>query len=352
MSVKMSLTRGQYAWFSTYEAKNTTSIQKQNTELKMENHQRLNVEKQSPDWLIYWLVGLTEGDGTFSIDKQHKSKGYPVWNLVFKISLKQSNIRALMKAKAVLGVGKIETTPDGMVTLRIRDRTLLKKYIFPIFDRIPLLSSKHYDYIRLRQVARLLDNSSLSREERHLKITAIYSLASSREAVAPIWHQKLFFCGCEFSRNPDGSPCLEGLDLKKPQIETVLSLPWISGFLEADGSFFIVKKDETRFCHAFGVTQTGNFLLMQALRSYFKIGAQVLFRHPVSFQGQKRQGYYKLETTNWRSLQRIREIMLKNLLGIKAVEFRIWERSMKSRGNPKKLEKIQQLLRKMRKRWK
>jgi len=144
-SVTMSLTRGQYAWFSSSEETH-----------KMENHQRLNVEKHSPNWCHQWLVGLVDGDGCFSIDKTIKSNGHIVWNLVFKISQKNYNKRALIKAKNILGAGKFTSTSDGMETLRIRDRKVLHKHVFPIFDKFPLLTNKHYDYVRLRQIARLL----------------------------------------------------------------------------------------------------------------------------------------------------------------------------------------------------
>ena len=46
---------------------------------------------------------------------------------------------------------------------------------------------------------------------------------------------------------------------------------------------------------------------------------------------------------------KIGDLLIGNLVGIKSQEFRIWERSMKFRGNWEKLEKIQHILRKFRK---
>lgn len=334
----MSLTWGQYAWFSTC-AKHT----------QMENHQRLYVEKHSPDWKLLWLVGLTDGDGTFSVDRQQKKNGTVSWNLVFKISMKHFNKRALIKAKSIVGAGKVEpSTPDGMVTFRIRDRDVLKKHVFPIFDRFPLLSTKHYDYVRLRQIASLLDDVSLSRKHRDEKIDFLYSLDSSRDAVAPIWHQK-------FPLDDFHPGNRKSLDFTKPGVDTVMSLPWVSGFTEAEGSFYIVCKDSStgRYCHAFGVTQRGNQLVMEALRCYFKIGAQVKLSTPKlgSLGTQNDTSFYKIETTHWRTLQHIRDVFLGSLLGMKSLEFRIWERSMKFRTQYDKLEKIHFLMRRIRKRW-
>ncbi len=355
--VTMSLTGGQYAWFSTFEGRRPSdNVEKsnkntlQNTGVLVEGHQRLNVEKHSPDWPLYWLVGLTDGDGSFSLDRHKKPNGLIVWNLVFKISLNQYNTRAIMKAKDILGAGIITRTPDNMISLRIRDRKVLNQRVFPLFDRIPLLSNKHYDYVRLRLAARIIDNSSLSSQERGKHLEFLFSLKSSRDSVGPIWHQKL-------SSHLHSYMETGTVEFQKPQIETILAFPWVSGFIEAEGSFYITRKDLVhkssavgRYCHGFGLTQTGNEFLMEALRAYFKIKAKIQHRKPLSFKNRKEglKSYYKLDTTNWRSLQNIRDFFSKNLLGIKSLEFRIWERSMKHRHDHEKLAKIQALMRKIR----
>lgn len=360
-SVTMSLTRGQYAWFSISEGflrfDNTgrSTTESLSTELSVENHQRLNVEKHSLDWKFHWLVGLTDGDGSFTVDPHLKPNGHISWNLAFKISLKVYNKRALMKAKKILGVGKVESSPDNMITFRIRDRELLNKHVFPLFDRVPLLTHKHYDYIRLRQIARLLDDPFLCEKERQQKIHYLYCLKSSREAIAPIWHQKFPEIADldDFVKRFKQNTKLT-FDVTRPQIETVLSLPWLSGFVEADGSFYIVNKDKAtgRFCHAFGLCQIGNCLVMQSIRVYLKICAKIQYRQPASFKNRKHKGDYKIETTNWRTLAIIREVFQNNLLGMKSQEFRIWERTFKFRHFHKKLEQTQMLLRKQRTRWK
>lgn len=300
-----------------------------------ESHQRLNVEKHfKKDSKFSWLVGLTDGDGSFSIDRQVKAHGQPTWNLVFKISLNKYNIRALIQAKKILGAGTLKTTSDGMSTLRIRDREKLKQFVFPIFDRIPLLSNKHYDYIRIRHACHILDDKTLSKTQQRNCLEYLYSLKATRDALAPIWSQKLQIS--DLKRED-----IQNLDLQKSQVDSILSLSWVLGFIEAEGSFYITVKDKKtgRYCHGFGLTQAGNRLLMEAIRVFFKIKARV----------KDRTTFYCLDTTNWRNLEYIQDRIKGRLLGIKSQEFRVWERSMKYRNDSLKLQEIQALMRRMRK---
>lgn len=87
-AVKMFLTRGQSAWgkfhYSTLP------------------HQRLNVMQPKNEEFKQWLVGMTDGDGSFSILRQNDK-----WTLTFKISQNTYNLRALYYIKQQLGVGSV-----------------------------------------------------------------------------------------------------------------------------------------------------------------------------------------------------------------------------------------------------
>jgi LAGLIDADG endonuclease len=340
VAVTMFKTRGQYAWFSTFSNQERSS---------MENHQRLNVEKHSQEWQHHWLVGLVDGDGTFTVDRETKPTGTVVCNLGFIISLNRWNARALYKAKTILGAGHVTSTPDHMITLRIRDREILEKHVFPLFDRTPLLSNKHYDYVKVREVARLLNAPSLDTQTRHDHIEKLFSQPRDRNAIAPVWTTLVSTDSLNSLVEPGQ------VQFSRPHVETIMTLPWLSGFLEAEGSFYITKKDakKGRFCHAFGLSQTGNAVLMHAVRSFLKIRATVKHRKPESFQKFKpeSQSFYSLETTNWRSLQWIKHLFSGQLLGMKSFEFRLWERSMKHRDDHKKLQEMQHTMRQIKSRF-
>jgi len=104
-------------------------------------------------------------------------------------------------------------------------------------------------------------------------------------------------------------------------------------------------KNTSRYCHGFGITQGRDKILLEAIRSYLKITARVKVRTPPD-----KNVYYGLDSTNWRNLQFLRDICSGKLIGIKSLEFRIWERSMKYRSNSLKLAQIQDILRSIRKR--
>jgi hypothetical protein len=328
--VTMPLTWEQYAWFSF--------------SLLNVSHQRLNVEKhffsskfQDIHFEKQWVVGLTDGDGCFSVSRKITSKKSFSYNLVFKIALKSYNKRAIMKAKKIIGAGNITETADNMVSLRIRDRKLLKKFIFPLFDKYPLLSNKYFDYIKLRQISNLLDET----EDQVSQIERLYNEKSSRDAISPIWST---LWKTKLPIDPKLLPKIQKID-----VDPIITVSWLSGFLEAEGSFFIVNKinnKDSKKCHAFGLTQSGNLGLIIAIRAFLKIKANVRYRQP---KNTPLQSFYSLETTNWRNIEFIRNLLNKKLLGIKSLEFRIWARSMKDRGNFDKLLKVQTQMRTLRK---
>lgn len=95
-SLKISLTRGWSAWFTKRRGLSTKTSSLINS-IGRVDHQRLNgkgltiEEKQ-------WIVGLTDSDGTFAIDRQVKETGYVKWNLVYKAKkLYYENIKSLRK---------------------------------------------------------------------------------------------------------------------------------------------------------------------------------------------------------------------------------------------------------------
>jgi hypothetical protein len=257
-------------------------------------HQRLNVEQS----FIEWLVGVTDGDGTFSISKQKNSFGF-----TFKIAQSNYNVRMLYYIKSKIGYGTI--TKDGLLNkqYRIRDTQVLLNVIIPLFEKYPLHTIKHYRYKIFKEILTIQDTNK--------KYELLFKINNP-----PI--------------------------LNNPIITRIPTKSWIIGFIEAEGSFFITKKDEGHYVHGFGLTQKHDKQLLILLKEIFKINANIKKEGPNS-------NYWLLETTNSRVIEYLIDYFKDQFIGMKSVEYRIWARSfMKNKGNPDKLIKTQKLLRSLR----
>lgn len=91
-----------------------------------------------------WLVGFTNGDGSFSVIFQGGSL-----NLVFKIGQSNYNLRALKKlySKSIgLRFNLYWKKNSNNAHFKIRHRKIITSVIIPIFDPFPLLTSKAFNY--------------------------------------------------------------------------------------------------------------------------------------------------------------------------------------------------------------
>nr|WPM94728.1 hypothetical protein [Ceratocystis fimbriata]WPM94781.1 hypothetical protein [Ceratocystis fimbriata] len=309
--VKMSIARRQCAWVDT---KNYST------------HQRLNEEypdKNSRIWFEKWLVGVTDGDGSFSIVRQNDR-----WNLAFKISQSRYNLRLLYYIKKELGVGSI-TTDKTKAQFFIRDRKKLHDIIFPIFDKYSLLTSKMFNYERFRQAYFILEDASLTKNEKDLKLFELKNSILPDNYISPAWSKA-------------------NLPLKSiNDLNNVMTKPWLVGFIEAEGSFYLVKKAEDRMTHGFGLTQKLDKIVLEAIGFNLHIATKVKYKSNQGAPGGA--NYYILDTTNSRAIENIIDFFRNTMKGMKAVEYRIWCRSyVKHKGNYAKLEKVRNIIRKLR----
>jgi len=280
-------------------------------------HQRLNVEHPSSSWFCQWLVGVTDGDGTFSISKQGNS-----WNLVFKIGQSSYNLRLLFYIKRMLGVGRVNVEKSSdMASFRIRDRKQLAEVIFPILDNFPLLTTKQFYYDRLKKAYSILEDETLSKIERDQRIEDLLLTKPTADYVSPVWADVT-------------------LPMSFEDVKRIVTDPWLVGFIEAEGSFYLVVKEKgLRIEHAFGLTQKLDWLVLEGIRIRLGIATKVR-KNKLGFNG--------LDTTNSRAIVNIGAFFNGKMKGMKAVEFKIWLRSQKHKGNFSKLESIQAFLRNLR----
>lgn len=264
-----------------------------------------------------WLVGFWDGDGSFSVIKQKNS-----WNLCFQISQSTYNIKLLYYIKEMLGVGSIKIEKNrNLVTFRIRDRKNIQEIILPIFEKYPLLSSKNLDYLVFKESCLILENMNLTQEKKNLLIISLKK------------NLNLLKKDLLNSNTPGLKPLFQTDNI-------YMSDDWLVGFWEAEGSFYILKKDENRYVHAAGLTQKLDNFILEIIRQKFKIVSKVRYREKYNF--------YILETTNSRSIENIISFFSKKLKGVKSLEFKIWSRTLKFKKDKIKILKVQKLLQKIR----
>jgi hypothetical protein len=124
-------------------------------------------------------------------------------------------------------------------------------------------------------------------------------------------------------------------------IYNVMTKPWLVGFIEAEGSFYLVSKDATRILHGFGLTQKLDSIVLQSIGLILHIPTKVKFK--------SNHNHYILDTTNSRAIENIIKYFKDTMKGMKSVEYRIWSRSYgKHKGDFIELSKIRDILRKLR----
>lgn len=146
-----------------------------------------------------------DGDGTFHISYQNGK-----WGLSFKLAQSRYNLRVLNYIVSKLGVGKV--TKDGTkAQILIRDRKLIGSIIIPIFDKYPLLTTKHFHYLLFRQAYFILINNNLSKEVKNEQLIVIKNSKVSDNYISPAWNNVT-------------------LPLTLNHIHNIMSKSWIIGF--------------------------------------------------------------------------------------------------------------------------
>ena len=331
--------------------------------------QRLHAESLSqkhPDIFSFcaWLVGFTDADGGFTIE--NAGLGKRVW--CFHLTQHKYNVVILHYIKRVIGAGSIDDSGNGIFKFRIRNISLLKQLIIPIFDQLPLLTSKMYSYKLWRDALNIWEDSNLTQDERLAKVDNIREKIVEK---APIGYSSIAYSNVSLNN-------IEALkDFYNPH--------WVAGFIEGEGSFYIVTKDEGRLTPGFAITHPvfnsiktgkqqalalnytnvgeqanlassspknckflGDYHILEHLRTLLHITAKVKF-------SQTKRGYFHiLDTTGKRALTNVLQFFKHLLISRKHCEYRIWAKAVNVYNTQTgvasfdKLSHYQDLLRKFR----
>lgn len=267
-----------------------------------------------------WLVGFTDGDGTFLI---HINPQETKVLFTFKLGQSFYNINLLYKIKRNLGVGTINLKDrSNKAVYYIKNKEHLLNYIIPIFDEYPLLSSKRFKYLIFKEALLISMKTDKNEKEKIQLIKKIYQKKIPNNYISDVWGSLTI------------DSFLEGRNLTL--LNSIISKSWYIGFIEAKGSFYYVKKDNNKIVHAFGINQKLDIIILYSIKAILHIPSSIKIKNNMNL----------IETTNSRSIEYIMSYFKYNddtpyFLGKKSFEFKIWVRTYrKYKGNYIELEKI------------
>ena len=279
-----------------------------------------------------WLVGITDGEGIFSIVRLGKTRqGYDKWSLTFKITLPTYNMQVLYWIKSQLRVGEITYEQSKQVaSYLIRDIAVIDRVLFPIFDQVPLLTTKAHDYAKFKQAYSILTNPSLSSLDKSALVAEQYKIRyyeTPKDYISP--HFNLI--NNKVASHKDAM--------------RVVSKYWLVGFVESKGSFYLNLDNKIgHIVHGFAITQKLDPLLLEAIGKILHI--------PIKPSYRTNHDDYNLATHNSRAIENIIGYFNSTMKGMKAIEYRIWARSyIKHKGDYEKLHKTREQMRKLKTYW-
>ena len=333
-----------------------------------------------------WALGLIEGDGHIGLEWTNKYKHK--WTPVLKVTLHLYNSRAIYKLKKILTVGKI-SRHNNTITLRVRSRALWEKHLIPYFERYTFITSKFFDFVNVKNALSFHNNylplQGFLRKQRQetlvqkLVLTNKFFLQTKQNSVlkpkqalvyynqrcytydgfykfkigifknrseyqtkssnklSPVWNTVMSTYQLNIPFTPvQIQQYLQKLHkVPKNQLIQILKSNWLAGFIEAEGSFYILENG----AHGFGLGQTNDVIIVLAMHRLFDIQAKLKVRH----------NYVLLDTKNTQNLFAIATYINKKLLGMKSFMFSIWLRTLRKKVKAKSL-KAKQIINKIRSR--
>jgi LAGLIDADG endonuclease len=68
----------------------------------------------------------------------------------------------------------------------IRDRKNIESVLIPIFDKYPLLTTKYFDYIKLKKVLYILNDNDISKKDKDIEIQKLKDSKPHIDYISPV----------------------------------------------------------------------------------------------------------------------------------------------------------------------
>ncbi len=235
----------------------------------------LNDNKKFNTLNPWWVTGFCDGESSFTV-LIRKSKNKLGWSVefCFQIELHKKDLEILEQIKNYFGVGKIYNNKSQAVQYSVQS---IKDIVNIInhFDKYPLLTQKHSNYLLFKSVI------SLIAKKEHLTLEGLHKILSIKAALNKGLSSKLYE---EFTNIvPISKPLIQQQVIPDPN--------WLVGFTDGEGCFFI--RNQKSLSHvlkekvglSFMITQhKKDELLMKSLINYLGCGNIQGFNDAVNFR--------------------------------------------------------------------
>jgi hypothetical protein len=181
--------------------------------------------------------------------------------------------RAIKKLKQCLGVGTI-TRSGTTITLRVRSREFWLSHIIPLFDSFTLRTGRYYDYQIVKEALNLPPSANKIELIHQLKFKLSPETKKYRNKLSPVWKSIFDFDSSidhPFNVIALNKQLQEALSaVNRTRLEEIIDPYWLAGFIEAEGSFYILSNGK----HGFALGQAYDVYVVAAIWSFFNIKAK------------------------------------------------------------------------------
>ena len=143
----------------------------------MENPQRLHVQPRSEKLEALWVVGFVDGEGCFFVGINPHPDMTSQFQVLpeFTVVRHQRDVQLLHALKTFFGCGVVRRNHAERMAFRVRRLEHLNARIIPFFEKHPLQSRKQLDFLKFRDVLRLMTTGAHLNAEGIARIRAIAS---------------------------------------------------------------------------------------------------------------------------------------------------------------------------------
>lgn len=189
-----------------------------------------NLTTKSDSGFTEKFRGFVDAEGCFLIARTGDTFAFR-----FLIKLHIDDRSVLDFIQKTLGIGRVTTYKSFAIYAITSQKEI--KYILDFFTKYPLNTTKHLNFLSFKKAFELYKGSKVKTSELIMEIECIKNSMNSKRTI---------------------------LDMSSHKIN--ITPEWLLGFVEGDGSFSVIKAG---LILTFSITQKGNLVLMEAIKSFF-----------------------------------------------------------------------------------